>query len=93
MNIDEIENTAWNYKGKLIAWGQKSRKNVSFEIINIKEINHRKQYTVQIRIDGVPTETATDFSVKSAEQLASEKTYKKLQSSEQILTKSQIATD
>jgi len=93
MNIDEIENTAWNYKGKLIAWGQKSRKNVSFEIINIKEINHRKQYTVQIRIDGIPTATATDFSVKSAEQLAAEKTYKKLPSPEQASITSKTETE
>ena len=66
---------------------------MSFEIINIKEINHRKQYTVQIRIDGVPTETATDFSVKSAEQLAAEKTYKKLPSPEQTSITSKTETE
>lgn len=92
LNIDEIENSAWNYKGKIIAWGQKNKRNVSFEIINIDEINHRKQYTVQIRIDGVPTETATDFSVKSAEQLAAEKTYKRLMTPEQLPTESKSET-
>ena len=37
-----------------------------------------KQYKVQVFINEEPQETAIDFSIKAAEQLASEKTYKKL---------------
>lgn len=78
MDIDELEKTTWNYKGKLIAWGQKCRKNVSFEVLDVKEVNHRKQYRVQVKIDGAPFEKAADYSIKSAEQLAAEKTCNKL---------------
>ncbi len=78
MDIDEIENTDWNYKGKLIAWGQKNRKPISFEVLEEIEHNRRKQYNVQVRVNGNPAETAIDFSIKSAEQLAAEKTYKRI---------------
>jgi ribonuclease-3 len=78
MDIDELENTIWNYKGKLIAWGQKNKCSVSFETIEVEEINHRKQYTVQVNIGGAPYEKAINYSIKSAEQLAAEKAYKKI---------------
>lgn len=82
MDLDELENMAWNYKGKLIAWGQKNRKPVSFETLSVEEINHRKHYTVQVCIAGKPMEQAVNYSIKSAEQLAAEKVYTKVLSGE-----------
>ncbi len=78
MDIDGLENTDWNYKGKLIAWGQKHKHNVSFETLEVIELNHRKQYNVQVKVSDVPIATAIDYSIKSAEQLAAEKSYKKI---------------
>ncbi|MDR0972097.1 MAG: ribonuclease III [Bacteroidales bacterium] len=78
LDIDSIETTQWNFKSKLIDWGQKTRQKVSYQVIETLESNARKQYNVQVLIDDSPQETAIDFSIKAAEQLASEKTYKKL---------------
>lgn len=79
MDVDELENTTWNYKGKLIAWGQKNKCSVAFETIAIEEIKHRKQYTVQVNIGGVSFETAINYSIKSAEQLVAEKAFKRIE--------------
>ena len=79
MDVDELENTTWNYKGKLIAWGQKNKCSVAFETISIEEIKHRKQYTVQVNIGGLPFETAVNYSIKSAEQLVAEKAFKRIE--------------
>ena len=79
MDVDELENTTWNYKGKLIAWGQKNKCSVAFETISIEEIKHRKQYTVQVNIGGLPFDTAVNYSIKSAEQLVAEKAFKRIE--------------
>lgn len=78
LDVDSLENTDWNFKSKLIDWGQKTKQKVSYQVINTNETTSRKQYTIQVYIDDVGQESAVDFSIKAAEQLASEKTYKKL---------------
>ena len=78
LDIDSLEITEWNFKSKLIDWGQKTKQKVSYQVIDTSESNSRKQYKVQVFIDDNPQETALDFSIKAAEQLASEKTYKQL---------------
>lgn len=78
LDIDLLETAEWNFKSKLIDWGQKTKQKVSYQVIETTEYNSRKQYNVQVFIDDKPQETAIDFSIKAAEQLASEKTYKKL---------------
>lgn len=80
MDVDVLATSDWNFKSKLIDWGQKERKKVSFEVVQIIA-GHRKQYETRVLIDGVPHESAIDFSIKAAEQLAAEKTYKKMFSS------------
>lgn len=83
LDIDELENTTWNYKSKIIDWCQKNRKKISFEVVESKLINHRMHYIVQILIDEQPQEQAEDYSIKAAEQLAAEKTLKKILENEQ----------
>lgn len=82
MDIDTMAHTDWNFKSKLIDWGQKERKKVSFTVVRTlyqgKSGNSRKQYESMVLIDDVPYESAIDYSIKAAEQLAAEKTYKKL---------------
>lgn len=81
MNVDDVLHTDWNYKGRLIDWGQKNRHKISFEVENITYHGHegRKRYDVRVKIDGEPAEHAAEFSIKAADQLAAEMTYKKLQ--------------
>lgn len=83
LDIEAISQEEWNYKSKLIDWGQRERKKISFEVINIttqgKKGATRKEYEVQVHISGEPAESAVEYSIKAAEQLAAEKSYKKLQ--------------
>ena len=79
VDVDELANTDWNFKSKLLDWGQKKKKKVAFEVVRsfFPDDDHsRKQYEICIKINGKPYESAIDFSVKAAEQLAAEKTYK-----------------
>ena len=77
MDVDALATSDWNFKSKLIDWGQKERKKVSFEVVQVIA-GHRKQYETRVLIDGAPHESAIEFSIKAAEQLAAEKTYKKM---------------
>lgn len=81
MDIDNLAVSDWNFKSKLIDWGQKEKRKVSFEVVHVISIGSRKQYETRVLIDGVPYESAVDYSIKAAEQLAAEKTYKKMFSS------------
>lgn len=86
LDVDAMSHSEWNYKSKIIDWGQKEHKKVSFEVVRTFYQGHgsRRQYESQVLIDGEPYESAVEYSIKAAEQLAAEKTYKKLQSMGEI---------
>ena len=81
VDVDAMAHTDWNFKSKLIDWGQKNRKKISFEVERTfyQGKESRRHYDVRVKIDGVPAEHAIEYSIKAAEQLAAEKTYKKFQ--------------
>ena len=85
LDIDEIAVTDWNFKGKLIDWGQKNRKKVSFEVVRTFVHDHegRREYECRVNIDGQPQQSAIGYTIKAAEQLAAEKTYKAIVSAPQ----------
>ena len=87
MDVDTLSHTDWNYKSKLIDWGQKKHRKISFEVERTfyQGKESRREYDVRVKVDGVPAEHAVDYSIKAAEQLAAEKTYKKFQR-ENIIT-------
>ena len=79
LDIDQIAQTDWNFKGKLIDWGQKNRQKVTFEIVRtmmVRDHEGRREYECRVNIDGKPQQSAIGYTIKSAEQLAAEKTYK-----------------
>lgn len=82
LDIDAISHQEWNFKSKLIDWGQKERCKVHFEVVNVmyqgKKNANRKEYEIRAMLGDEPGETAIEYSIKAAEQLAAEKTYKKL---------------
>ncbi|MBQ6726529.1 MAG: ribonuclease III [Bacteroidales bacterium] len=78
MDIDTMAATDWNFKSKLIDWGQHNHRKVSFEVVNVIDCGYCKQYESRVLIDGEPHESAVDYSIKASEQLAAEKTYKRL---------------
>jgi ribonuclease-3 len=80
INVEAVAATDWNFKSKLIDWGQKNHKKVVFEVVKTIAQNHasRRQYESLVSIDGIPQKSAVEYSIKAAEQLAAEKTYKDL---------------
>ncbi len=80
VDIDQLADTDWNFKGKLIDWGQKNRKKVSFEVVRtfVHDREGRREYECRVNIDGKPQMSAIGYTIKSAEQMAAEKTYKAL---------------
>ena len=78
IDVDALSQQDWNYKSMLIDWGQKEKCKVSFQVLHVKQNTSRREYEVQVLLDGEPASTAIEFSIKAAEQLDAEKTYKKL---------------
>jgi ribonuclease-3 len=80
LDIEAIASTDWNFKSKLIDWCQKNHRKVSFEQVRSFTVGRsgRRQYESLVRIDGEAQQSAIDFSIKSSEQMAAEKTYKDL---------------
>ncbi|MBR1784223.1 MAG: ribonuclease III [Bacteroidales bacterium] len=80
IDVDELAVTDWNYKGKLIDWGQKQHQKVTFEVLRTinRDRDGRREYECRVNIGGKPQQSAMGYTIKSAEQLAAEKTYKAL---------------
>ncbi|MBQ0015554.1 MAG: ribonuclease III [Bacteroidales bacterium] len=78
VDIEELLQSQWNYKGMIIGWGQHNHKKVTFELLHTiaQSSDSRRQYECQVCVDGNPVACAIDFSIKAAEQLAAEKSYK-----------------
>lgn len=72
IDLDQLQHTEKNFKGRLIEWGQKQANTVEFDTI---EDNSRKQriFTVYVKINGEMLGEAEHISKKKAEQLAAEK--------------------
>ena len=74
IDIDELQHTDVNFKSKLLEWSQKKKKTTVFKQLEEVGEGHKKQFHVQIFIDGKPYADAYDRSIRGAEQLAAEKT-------------------
>jgi len=79
MDIDELQHKEWNYKSKLIDWGQKEKKPVGFNVVEVVGSGYMKQYIVEVLIENVAVAKGQDYSIKAAEQQAAENAYKQLQ--------------
>lgn len=77
LDIDKIESTEKNFKGKLIEWAQKNNHVLEFdttELVNGKQ----KIYTTSVLINSEIHGQAEHLSKKKAEQMASQKASEKL---------------
>jgi ribonuclease III len=86
LDIDEMEHKEWNFKSKLIDWAQKEKKHISFDVIEVVGSGYNKQYVVQVFIDKIEYGKGRDYSIKAAEQMAAENSWKMIQSPEQDAT-------
>jgi ribonuclease III len=77
-NLEELVNQETNFKSKLIEWVQRERKQVSFNVVEEVGTGYRKQYVVEVIVDGVAIARGLDFSIKGAEQNGAEKAWGKL---------------
>ena len=81
VDVENLASADWNFKSKLIDWGQKNHKKVTFEIVRSVVRGHsgRREYECRVDIDGQPQQSDIEYTIKAAEQLAAEKTYKALE--------------
>lgn len=82
LDIENIEKNEVNFKSKLLEWSQKHKHHIEYKIVKTKGESYNKLYVIQVFIDGKGYETASDYSIKGAEQLASEKTWHVLESND-----------
>ena len=76
LDVDNLEYIHLNFKSKLIEWAQKEKKSIEFKVIDELGEGYKKQYVVEIFIEDKAIEQGQDYSIKGAEQLASEKAFK-----------------
>lgn len=75
LDIDNIEKNEVNFKSKILEWSQKHKHHIDYKIVNTKGESYDKLYEIQVFIDNKAYAKASDYSIKGAEQLASEKTW------------------
>lgn len=75
LDIDTLQNSDFNFKSKLLEWGQKEKQSVEFAVAAELGEGFKKQYLIHIRVNGAVVAEAKDYSIKGAEQLAAEKTW------------------
>lgn len=74
-DLDELVNQEHNFKSKIIEWAQKERKHLQFNVVNEVGNGYKKQYVVEVVVNDVPIARSQHYSIKGAEQLASEKAW------------------
>ncbi len=74
-DIDELEKEETNYKSKLIEQTQKEKKEATFKVVGEIGEGFKKQYVVEVFIDGERVARGQDFSIKNAEKNAAEKAW------------------
>jgi ribonuclease III len=77
-DIDELISQEVNFKSRMIEWAQKEKKQITFRIIRETGSGYKKQYIVELLVDDTALSQGQDYSIKGAEQLASEKAWAKL---------------
>lgn len=77
-DIDELENSEMNHKSTLLEYCQKNKLDLEYHVINELGSGYRKQFEVEVLIDGKQMSKARDYSIKGAEKLAAEKAFLKI---------------
>ena len=77
-DIDELISTHINYKSLLLEWSQYEKNKVEFHHSLLFLKNRKKQYKVEVIINDIHYASAIDDTIRGAEKLAAEKTWKML---------------
>ncbi|MBE0646768.1 MAG: ribonuclease III [Bacteroidales bacterium] len=79
-DLNELVNQELNFKSKIIEWAQKEKRHLLFTVVNEIGTGYKKQYVVEVVVDGAPIARSQHYSIKGAEQLASEKAWEQISS-------------
>lgn len=74
LDMTDIEKNEVNFKSRILEWAQKEKHHVEFRLTGTKGDGFDKLYIIKVIVDEKEYGTASDFSIKGAEQLAAEKT-------------------
>ena len=77
-NIDELVNQEVNFKSKIIEWAQREKKHTIFNVVEEVGSGYKKQYVVELVVDGEAIARGQDYSIKGAEQNSAEKSWQKI---------------
>jgi ribonuclease-3 len=77
-NMDELVNQEVNFKSKIIEWAQREKKQSQFMVVDEVGSGYKKQYIVELVVDGEAIARGQDYSIKGAEQNAAEKSWQKI---------------
>ena len=77
-DMDDLVNLEVNFKSRIIEWAQRERKQVRFSVIDEVGSGYRKQYVVELLLDGEGVARGQDYAIKGAEQNAAEKAWQKI---------------
>ncbi|MCX6286933.1 MAG: ribonuclease III [Bacteroidetes bacterium] len=78
IDMDDLVNQEVNFKSKVIEWAQKEKKQASYNVLEEIGTGYKKQYLVELVVEGQPIARGQDYSIKGAEQNASEKAWQKI---------------
>lgn len=79
VDIEQLEGTVISYKGLLIEWCQKEKKDFNFEVYEDTGVDELKHFAVKLRIEDRVVAKARATSKKKAEEKASKRAYYALQ--------------
>ena len=79
VDIEQLEGTVISYKGLLIEWCQKEKKEFNFEVYEDTGKDELKHFAVKLRIENRVVAKARATSKKKAEEKASKRAYYALQ--------------
>ena len=79
VNLETIARKEVNFKSSLIEWSQKSKLEVSFELIEqFLDQDSNPVFQTEVRIEGLPAGTGTGYSKKESQQNAAQMAIKKV---------------
>ncbi|MEI7499639.1 MAG: ribonuclease III [Bacteroidota bacterium] len=77
-NVDELVNQDGNFKSKILEWAQREKRQTQFNVVDEVGSGYKKQYIVELLVDGEAIARGQDYSIKGAEQNAAEKSWQKI---------------
>ena len=74
LDIENIINNNPNFKSRVIEWAHRNNKSIKFNILDVIENRHYKEFVAEVLIDNEPLGKGSGYSKKSAEQDAAANT-------------------